>query len=133
MGTNGREKSTSKFLLNHDCYHILGGFNTDVQGEMNIAAFEAGLFDDSFGFESLLEVILDFHLGKAFSTVGDINLPSTGAFHPNDAMTGYEKSLACNVNLIRDFTFWSEVDQSVYTLRDKFNIPASSDPLLIKP
>ena len=100
---------------------------------MNIAAFEAGLFDDGFGFESLLEVILDFHLGKAFSTVGDINPPSTGAFHPNDAMAGYEKGLACNVNLIRDFTFWSEADQSVCTLRDKFNIPASSDPLLIKP
>ena len=56
---------------------------------MNVAAFQAGLFDDGFGFESLLEVILDFHLGKAFSTVGDIIPPSTGAFHPKDAMAGF--------------------------------------------
>ena len=129
----GEKKSTSEFLLNHDCCHILGGFNTDVQGEMNVAAFQAGLFDDGFGFESLLEVILDFHLGKAFSTVGDIIPPSTGAFHPNDAMEGYEKGLACNTNLIRDFNFWSEADQSVSKLREKFNIPASSGPLLIQP
>ena len=129
----GEKKSTSELLLNHDCCHILGGFNTDVQGEMNVAAFQAGLFDDGFGFESLLEVILDFHLGKAFSTVGDIIPPSTGAFHPSDAMAGYEKGLACNVNLIRDLNFWSEADQSVFTLREKFNIPASSGPLLIKP
>ena len=100
---------------------------------MNVAAFQAGLFDDGFGFESLLEVILDFHLGKAFSTVGEIIPPSTGAFHPNDAMEGYEKGLACNTNLIRDFNFWSEADQSVSKLREKFNIPASSGPLLIQP
>ena len=62
-------------LLNHDCFHILGGFITDDQGEINVAAFKAGLFDDSFGFESLLGVILDFHLGRAFSTVGDIIYP----------------------------------------------------------
>ena len=125
--------STYELLFNHDCCHILGGFNTDVQGEMNVAAFQAGLFDDGFGFESLLEVILDFHLGKAFSTVGDIIPPSTGAFHPNDAMEGCEKGLACNTNLIRDFNFWSEADQSVSKLREKFNIPASSGPLLIQP
>ena len=100
---------------------------------MNVAAFQAGLFDDDFGFESLLEVILDFHLGKAFSTVGDIIPPSTGAFHPNDAMAGYEKGLACNVNLIRDLNFWSKADQPVLTLRERFNIPAFSGPLLINP
>ena len=61
---------------------------------MNVAAFQARLFDDGFSFESLLEVILDFHLGKAFSTAEDIIPPSTGVFHPNDAMARYEKGLA---------------------------------------
>ena len=77
---------------------------------MNIAAFQARLFDNDFSFESLLEVILDFHLGKAFSTVEDIIPSSTGVFHPNDAMAGYEKGLAYNVNFIRDLNFWSEAD-----------------------
>ncbi|QNI89324.1 hypothetical protein SynROS8604_02698 [Synechococcus sp. ROS8604] len=48
-------------------------------------------------------------------------------------MEGCEKGLACNTNLIRDFIFWSEADQSVSKLREKFNIPASSGPLLIQP
>ena len=77
---------------------------------MNVAAFQAKLFDDGFSFKSLLEVILDFHLGKAFSTVEDIIPPSTGVFHPNDAMAGYEKGLAYNVNFIRDLNLWSEAD-----------------------
>ena len=99
---------------------------------MNAEAFQTGLFDDSFSFESLLEAILDFHLGKAFSTAEDIIPPSTGVFHPNDAMAGYEKGFVYNVNFIRDLNFWSEADQPVLTLRDRFNIPASSGPLLIK-
>ena len=80
IGHYPERKSTSEFLFNHDCCHILGGFNTDVQDEMNVAAFQAKLFDDGFSFKSLLEVILDFHMGKAFSTVGNIIPPSTRAF-----------------------------------------------------
>ncbi len=129
----GEKKSTSELILNHDCCHILGGFNTDVSGEMNVAAFQAGLFDDGFGFESLLEVILDFHLGKAFSTVGNIIPPSKGAFCPDDAMAGYEKGLACNTNLIKDLDFWSVAHESVYVLRQKYEIPPSPGPILIKP
>ena len=79
------------------------------------------------------EVILDFHLGKAFNTVEDIIPPSTGVFHPNETMAGYEKGLACNVNFIRDLNFWSKADQPVLTLRERFNIPAFSGPLLINP
>ena len=45
----GEKKSTSELLLNHDCCHILGGFNTDVQGEMNVAAFQAGLLSEGSG------------------------------------------------------------------------------------
>ncbi|MAR08218.1 MAG: hypothetical protein CL862_14135 [Cyanobium sp. NAT70] len=129
----GEKKSTSELLVKHDCCHILGGFNTDNEGEMNVAAFQAGLFCDGFGFESLLEVILDFHLGKAFSTVGDIVPPTTGAFVPDHAMDGYEKGLACNVNLIRDLDFWDVANQQVVDLRERFAIPEISKPLLLKP
>ena len=95
---------------------------------MNVAAFQAGLFDNRFGFESLLEMILDFYLGKEFSTVGDIIRPSTGSFHPNDAMADFEKGLACNTNLIRDLNFWSEADQPVYELRKNL----TSQPLVVR-
>lgn len=129
----GEHKSTSELLVNHDCCHILGGFNTDSAGEMNVAAFQAGLFTDGFGFESLLEVILDFHLGKAFSTINSIIPPETGQFIPDAAMAGYEKGLACSVNLIQDLDFWAVADQPVVDLRVKYNIPATDAPLLLKP
>ena len=129
----GEHKSTSELLVNHDCCHILGGFNTYTQGEMNVAAFQAGLFTDGFGFESLLEVMLDFHLGKSFSTTTGLIPPETGQFIPDAAMAGYEKGLACNINLIQDLDVWSVADQQVTVLRNEYNIPSTTSPLLLKP
>ena len=129
----GEHKSTSELLINHDCCHILGGFNTDTQGEMNVAAFQAGLFTDGFGFESLLEVMLDFHLGKCFSTTTGLIAPETGQFIPDAAMAGYEKGLACNINLIQDLKFWDVADQQVVGLRVQYAIPPTSGPVLLKP
>ena len=119
--------------MNHDCCHILGGFNTDTRGEMNVAAFQAGLFTDGFGFESLLEVMLDFHLGKSFSTTNSLLPPETGKFIPDEAMAGYEKGLACTMNLIQDFDFWEHADQQVTELREQFHIPPTPGPVLLKP
>ena len=80
--------------MNHDCCHILGDFNTDTQREMNVAAFQAGLFTDGFGFESLLEVMLDFHPGKSFPTITRLIAPETLNSHFRTApqrQTGAEK------------------------------------------
>lgn len=125
----GEWKGSPELLVRHDCCHILGGFNTDMDGEMNVAAFQAGLFDNSFGFETLLEAILDFHLGKAFSTVGSVIPPAKGHFHPDAVMAAYNSGLACNTNLIEALDFWALADQPVTELRQRFNIPAISGPV----
>ena len=128
----GEKKSFSELLITHDSCHILGGFNTDMNGEMNVAGFEAGLFDNGFGFELLLEVILDFHLGKTFTTAGLLP-PGTGHFDPEDVMVGYERGQACNVNLIKGWDFWEAAHESVTDLRKRYGIPTISGPLLLPP
>ena len=95
--------------------------------------FQAGLFTDGFGFESLLEVMLDFHLGKSFSTTNSLLPPETGKFIPDEAMAGYEKGLACTMNLIQDFDFWEHAEQQVTELREQFHIPPTPGPVLLKP
>jgi ubiquinone biosynthesis protein Coq4 len=128
----GEKKSFSELLITHDSCHILGGFNTDMNGEMNVAGFEAGLFDNGFGFELLLEVILDFHLGKTFTTAGLLP-PGTGHFDPEDVMVGYERGQACTVNLIKGWDFWEAAHESVTDLRTRYGIPPISGPLLLPP
>ena len=119
--------------MNHDCCHILGDFNTDTQREMNVAAFQAGLFTDGFGCESLLEVMLDFHPGKSFPTITGLIAPETVQFMPDAAMAAYEKGLACNINLIQELDFWGVADQQVIALRQLCEIPPTHGPVLLKP
>ena len=128
----GERKSFSELLITHDCCHILGGFNTDMNGEMDVAGFEAGLFDNGFGFELLLEVILDFHLGKTFTTAGLLP-PGTGHFDPEAVMIGYERGVACNVNLIKGWDFWEVAGEQVTDLRKRYGLPEIPGPVLPPP
>ena len=64
----GEKGSFSEVLVPHDLAHILGGFNTDMSGELDVAGMEAGMSNNAIGYELLLEVILDFHLGLTFTT-----------------------------------------------------------------
>ena len=48
-------------------------------------------------------------------------------------MAGYEKGLACTMNLIQDFDFWEHADQQVTELREQFHIPPTPGPVLLKP
>ncbi|MEE2678934.1 MAG: hypothetical protein VX546_10200 [Myxococcota bacterium] len=128
----GERKSFSEFLISHDCCHILGGFNTDMNGEMDVAGFEAGLFENGFGFELLLEVILDFHLGKTFTTAGLLP-PGTGHFDPESVLIGYERGVACNVNPIKDWDFWEVAGEQVTDLRARYGMPELPGPVLPPP
>ena len=126
----GEKKSFSEYAINHDCCHILGGFNTDMNGELNVAGFEAGLFKNDFGFELLLEVILDFHMGKTFTTAGLLD-PGTGHFDPEDVLAGYELGAACKVNPMAGWDFWEAAGEQVATLRARYGIPETPGPVLL--
>ena len=128
----GEKKSFSEFTVSHDCCHILGGFNTDMNGEMNVAGFEAALFDGDFGFELLLEVILDFHMGKAFTTAGLLP-PGSGHFDPEDVLRGYELGVACKVNLLQGWDFWEFAEEQVTDLRAHYGLPEIPGPIPLPP
>lgn len=101
---------------------------------MDVSGFQAGMLsDEDMGFEQLLEVILDFHLGKKFTTVGDIVPPKTGNFEPEEVLTSYERGVSCNINLFEDWEFWDVAEQPVVELRKRYGIPEISGPILLKP
>ena len=77
-------------------------------------------------------MILDFHLGKTFTTAGLLP-PGTGHFDPERVMVGYERGAACNVNPIQGWDFWSVVDEPVTELRERYGIPAIPGPVLLEP
>ena len=128
----GEKGSFTEALVGHDMAHILGGFNTDMSGELDVGGFEAGMLQRPIGYELLLEVILDFHCGLAFSTIGGIE-PGIGHFHPESVFAAYERGAASNTNLLFDWDWWSVIDEPVAELRERYEIRGVTQIVLPPP
>ncbi|MEW6272310.1 MAG: hypothetical protein AB1689_23760 [Thermodesulfobacteriota bacterium] len=117
----GEKGSLSEALVTHDLSHILAGFNTDMPGEMNVAGFEAGMRGDDFGWELLMEVILDFHCGLAFSTAGIVE-PGRGNFRPEEVAKGFALGAGVTTDLLTGWDYWPDMGRGVDEVRARFNI-----------
>ncbi len=119
----GERHSLSETLIAHDCCHILAGFNTDGTGEINVAGFEAGMRKTDFGFEMLMEVLLDFELGISLGGGAIGFVPKTGELDPDTVMVGIRRGLDCTVDLLGpDWNLWAVADQQVLDLRQEYGI-----------
>lgn len=117
----GEKGCLTEAVVTHDLSHILGGFNTDMPGELNVAGFEAGMRGDDFGWELLMEVILDFHCGLAFSTAGIVE-PGRGNFRPDEVVRGFELGAAVTTDLLTQWDYWPDLQRSVDEVRARFNV-----------
>ncbi|GAB1539271.1 hypothetical protein NUACC21_19370 [Scytonema sp. NUACC21] len=98
-------------LVFHDFTHILSGYDTSSQGEIQQGAFQAGFIREN-GFVSLLFVILHFHRGIHIELF-DIQL----------VMQALQRGAACKVDFSNNWNVWEVVDISVEELRDRYSIP----------
>jgi hypothetical protein len=48
-------------------------------------------------------------------------------------MIGYERGVACSVNPIQGWDFWSVADEPVTELRTRYGLPEIPGPLLMEP
>ncbi|MEM9487019.1 MAG: hypothetical protein AAGA83_25390 [Cyanobacteria bacterium P01_F01_bin.116] len=118
----GEPKSFSEILVGHDLVHLLSGIGTDMVGEITVAGFEAGMSNSEFGFELLLEVILDFHLGLKFTTMGVLE---AGVNHLNPAalMQAYFKGLQMPFDLLDpDWDFKAVLNRPIPALRQQYQL-----------
>ena len=118
----GEKHSLGEYFVGHDSAHILGGFNTDGVGEIGVAGFEAGMSRDGFGYEMIMEVLLDYQLGIDFGGQSIGFEPKVGELDPGLLMTGIQRGLESDVDLIEGWDFWADADQQVVELRERYRI-----------
>lgn len=118
----GEPKSFSELIVGHDLVHVLSGIGTDMSGEITVAGFEAGMSRSEFGFELLLEVILDFHLGLKFTTMGILD-PGRNQLNPTALMQAYAKGLHMQFDLLDPaWDFKAVLDQPIANLRRAYQL-----------
>jgi len=106
-------------LAFHDVGHVLSGYGTDPQGEIQQAAFQAGFWRQD-GFTFLLFGILQFHLGLRITPVAQ---GYRGLFDVSLVLEALRRGAACNVDLSSGFDVFLHKDRSLGAVRASLGIP----------
>jgi len=105
-------------ILFHDCAHILSGYGTAPEEEVQVACFSAG-FQRRDPFTFILFVLLQFHLGIRMTPITEAR---TGFFDPEKAMIAVRRGAAMNVDLNGGWEYWPVMGEQVEELRRRYNI-----------
>jgi hypothetical protein len=105
-------------LIFHDLGHVLAGYGTDPQGEIQQAAFQAG-FARHDGFTFLLFGILQFHLGLRVTPIaqGHRNL-----FDVPRVIEALARGAACTVDLSAGYDLLANKDRPLAEVRAELGI-----------
>jgi hypothetical protein len=106
-------------LVFHDVGHVLSGYSTDPQGEIQQAAFQAG-FARRDGFTFLLFGILQFHVGMRITPVAK---GYKGLFDVPRVLTALERGAACKVDFTDGYDVFAVKDRPLSQVRQELGIP----------
>jgi hypothetical protein len=103
----------------HDLGHVLSGYGTDPQSEIQQAAFQAG-FARRDGFSFLLFGILQFHLGMRVTPVAKGH---RGLFDVPLVLNALRRGAECKVDLSEGFDIFAHKDRPLDEVRSELGIP----------
>lgn len=114
----GQKGGAPEQIVFHDCAHVLSGYGTAPEEEVQVACFSAG-FQRREPWMFVFFVLLQFHVGIRMTP---ITMARTGMFNPLKAMIAIRRGAAMNVDLNDGWDHWSVMDEQVEELRRRYNI-----------
>jgi hypothetical protein len=103
----------------HDFGHVLSGYDTDPEGEIQQAAFQSG-FVRRDGFSFLIFGILQFHLGVKITPIAE---PEVGYLDVEKVMLALSRGAACKVDLSDHWDHWPWMPRPLDAVRAELGIP----------
>ncbi len=114
-------------MVFHDLGHVLAGYGTDPESEIQQAAFQAG-FVRKDGFTFLLFGLLQFHIGMRLTPVAK---GYRGLFDVSKVLTALRRGAACKADLTHGYDFFADKDRPLEDVRRELGIPPleSDEPI----
>jgi ubiquinone biosynthesis protein Coq4 len=106
-------------MVFHDLGHVLSGYGTDPQSEIQQAAFQAG-FVRRDGFTFLLFGILQFHIGMRITPVAK---GYQGLFDVSRVLTALRRGAACKADLSHGYDLFADKNRPLDEVRRELGIP----------
>jgi len=114
----GEKGGAAEQILFHDCAHVLSGYGTTPDEEVQVACFSAG-FQRRDPWAFVFFVLLQFHVGVRLTP---ITAARTGFFDPVKAIIAIRRGAAMNVDLNNGWEYWPVMGEQVQELRQRYNI-----------
>jgi tellurite resistance protein len=116
----GEKGSPPEFMSLHDLTHVLTGYDTDPEGELQILAFHAGCRrEEKDPFAFLMFGIVEFHLGL---TLSPIVVGARGKLDPAKMFAALERGAACRIDPTDGWDPWPVMDEPLAKLRELYGI-----------
>ena len=114
----GERGGAPEQILFHDCAHVLSGYGTAPEEEVQVACFSAG-FQRREPWIFVFFVLLQFHVGIRMTPITEAR---TGFFDPEKALVALRRGAAMNVDLNSGWDYWPVMGEQVEDLRRRYNI-----------
>jgi hypothetical protein len=114
----GEKGGAAEQILFHDCAHVLSGYGTTPEEEVQVACFSAG-FQRRDPFLFVFFVLMQFHVGIRMTPITEAR---TGFFDPVKALIAIRRGAAMNVDLNSGWDYWPVMGEQVEELRRRYNI-----------
>ena len=114
----GEKGAVTDMIVPHDLGHVLGGYGTTPEEEVQVACFTAGhRAGDQFAM--VLFVLFQFHLGVRMTPGAKAEV---GYFDPRRALAAIARGAAMKVDLSGDWNYWQVMGEPIETLRRRYGI-----------
>lgn len=107
-------------MVFHDFGHVLAGYDTRPESEIQQGAFQGGFVRED-GFAFLMFAVIQFHLGLEVTPVSP---GYTGLFDVQKVLVAAQRGAACKVDLSDHWDAFAVADAPVEQLRREYGIPA---------
>lgn len=116
----GEKGSPPEFIALHDLTHVLSGYGTDPEGELDVLAFHSGCRkEEKDPFSFLMFGIAEFHLGLALSPVAT---GSRGKLDPARMFAALERGSRCTIDPTDGWDPWPVMPEPLSVLRVRYGI-----------
>jgi len=116
----GEKGGIPERMVFHDFGHVLAGYDTKPESEIQQGAFQGGFVRED-GFAFLMFVIIQFHLGMKVTPVTDGYI---GLFDVAKVLRAAQRGAACKVDLSDRWDPFAVADAPLEQLRAEYGIPA---------
>lgn len=117
----GEPGTVPEALVHHDILHIIAGYDSNLEGELQTLAFTAGMRQED-PFSALFLVLLQYTAGLKISP-SESMAGARVLFDPDKVLKALERGRGTAVDFSQKHDYWDVMDQPIAALRERFGVP----------